>query len=377
MLKEQANFEFQDYAKKHEPNPEPESSVAPPSPPPIPNIKIIPVNAIHIPPFLPTRELISHERLAEIRDSIKKHGQRVPIKVRRYNGDYELIDGYLRLKCMEQLNRPAILAEIEEASDSQVIIESIITNKNRIEEDPITVAKKLDVLMNAYGYSQEKLAEETGISQPMISKMISLLRLPKNIQKEIAAGNIGLRHALTLFTVNNVDLQQQLAKEIVEKGLTTRQLEERIQELLPIPTAIELPEEAVAEEAVAEAKPPTAKPLPKPTFQPEPEPVEKWVKIAKPEQECENCHTITDELKPWHEHMLCPTCFQTAQTLESQPEAKQAFLEALEKGKTAKKEHPEPLLTGFDVTCPECHKKLLINHIQYPDGSCTHEVEIK
>jgi hypothetical protein len=36
---------------------------------------------------------------------------------------------------------------------------------------------------------------------------------------------------------------------------------------------------------------------------------------------------------------------------------------------------PEPLLTGFEVECPECHKKLLINHVQYPSGKVFHEVE--
>ena len=36
---------------------------------------------------------------------------------------------------------------------------------------------------------------------------------------------------------------------------------------------------------------------------------------------------------------------------------------------------PEPLLTGFEVECPECHKKILINHKEYPDGKIIHEVE--
>jgi ParB/RepB/Spo0J family partition protein len=36
---------------------------------------------------------------------------------------------------------------------------------------------------------------------------------------------------------------------------------------------------------------------------------------------------------------------------------------------------PEPLLTGFEVECPECHAKLLINHVHYPSGKVEHEVE--
>lgn len=38
-------------------------------------------------------------------------------------------------------------------------------------------------------------------------------------------------------------------------------------------------------------------------------------------------------------------------------------------------EGPTSLLTGFEVECPECHVKLLINHVDHPNGKVTHEVE--
>jgi ParB family chromosome partitioning protein len=244
-------------------------------PPEIPNIKFIPVDAIKIPPFLPTRKLISYERLSEIRESIKKHGQRYPIKVRRFNNDYELIDGYLRLQSVQQLSWKGILAEIKDATDQEVLVESLIVNKNRIEEDPITVAEKLDILINAFGYTQEKLAEEIGISQPQISKVLSLLKLPKDIQRQIALSEIGLRHALTLFTVNNVEMQTKLAKEIVEKELTVPQLEERIDELQPRPSP----------EPVSPPEPEVPSQLLEPTTQPrrfvQPEPSESKTQIVK------------------------------------------------------------------------------------------------
>jgi ParB family chromosome partitioning protein len=38
-------------------------------------------------------------------------------------------------------------------------------------------------------------------------------------------------------------------------------------------------------------------------------------------------------------------------------------------------EGPKSLLTGFEVECPECHVKLLINHVDHPNGKVSHEVE--
>jgi len=207
-------------------------------PPDIPNIKFIPVDAIEVPNFLPTRELIQHEKLAQIRDSIKKRGLKYAVRVRHVPPDtYELIDGYLRLKAVRELSWKGIPAEIVAASDQDVVIDSIITNKDRIEEDPITVAKKLDILLNVFAFTQEKLAEEVGLSQEYVSNATRLLKLPKEIQQYIASNKIGFRHGLTLLTVNNVGLQLQLAKEAVEEGSTISELKQRIDELQPKPIA--------------------------------------------------------------------------------------------------------------------------------------------
>lgn len=310
--------------------PEPASGVAPDSltydrsgPPNIPNLKFIPVDAIHIPPFLPTRELISHERLSEIRESIKKHGLKYPIKVRRFNSsDYELIDGYLRLKSVQQLGWKGILAEIKDASDQEVIVESIVTNKYRAEEDPITIAKKCDVLINAYGWTQEKLAEETGLSREYVANATRLLKLPKQIQREIASNKIGFRHALTLLTVNNVDLQLQLAKEVVEEGSTISELEHRIEELQPKPVA--------------------------------PSPLEP----SAPSQPSETSTEARRAVQPGRETEMAPAALAVPEEVEE-----------------PKVPEPEKIDTGFQWECPECHRKLQLIHIKYPDGRIKHAFE--
>ena len=336
------------FAKKPRPSdttstrskPEPQSGVAPDSltydkskSPEIPNIKFIPVDAVKIPDFLPTRTLISHEKLSEITNSIKKHGLKYPIKVRRANNDYELIDGYLRLKSVQQLGWKGILAEIKDATDQEVVVESLITNKHRIEEDPITLAKKLDMLLNIFGVTQEKLAEDVGISQPQISKFLSLLKLPRGIQNQIALGEIGLRHALTLFTVNNTEAQMKLAKEITEKGLTVAQLEERIDELQPKPVAPSPPEPSAPSRLS--------------------EPSTEARRAVQPETPLE--HGIDSQAAYKESGNEIP---ETKPVEVSEPK-------------------PEPLLTGFEVECPECHKKLLINHIDHPNGKISHEVELQ
>jgi ParB family chromosome partitioning protein len=211
----------------------------------------IPLIAISIPAFLPTRELVAHEKLALIRDSIKKHGLKCPIKVRPGPGPgtYELVDGYLRLTSAQQLSWKEIPAEIAERSDEQVIVESVITNKDRIEEDPITLAKKMDILVNAFGWTQQKIADELGMSQPWVADTIRFLRLPKEVQHYLALDNVSRYHALQLLTLENPELQTRLAKEIVQQGLSTRDLEKRISEVQPKPAPSILEKHEEHEEA--------------------------------------------------------------------------------------------------------------------------------
>jgi ParB family chromosome partitioning protein len=212
--------------------------------PNIRNISFIPVASISVPAFLPTREIVDSGRHSEIRDSIKKHGLEYPIKIRPGSEarTYELIDGFLRLQSVKELGWKEIPAEIKTTSDQELVIQSIITNKDRVEEDPITMAKKLDILVNAFGYTQEKLAQELGVSRPWISNTIRFLKLPKEIQHYLALNNVTYYHGLLLLTLEKPDLQVQLAREVVDKGLSTRQLEERIQEVQPKPgTPIKAP----------------------------------------------------------------------------------------------------------------------------------------
>jgi ParB family chromosome partitioning protein len=301
-------------------------------PPDIPNIKFIPVDAIEVPNFLPTRELIQHEKLAQIRDSIKKRGLKYAIRVRHVPPDaYELIDGYLRLKAVRELSWKEIPAEIVTASDQDVVIDSIITNKDRIEEDSITVAKKLDILLNVFGYTQEKLAEEIGLDRTKIAHTIRLLKLPKEVQHSVALHNVSFYHALLLLTLEDPQLQVQLATEVVDNGLSTRQLEERIRELQPKPIA-----------------PSTLEP-------PQLEPATQARRAMQPEGRASRALP-----EPSTRYPPIPSESTTSTPLKEEPT------------ETPK---PKPLLTGFEVECPECHVKLLINHVDHPNGKVSHEVE--
>jgi len=58
---------------------------------------------------------------------------------------------------------------------------------------------------------------------------------------------------------------------------------------------------------------------------------------------------------------------QIAYELHEPEEAKESTIVGQPK-EEPKAPEPEPLLTGFEWTCPECGKKFIINHVDYPGG---------
>jgi ParB family chromosome partitioning protein len=314
------------------------------------------LEAISIPTFLPTREAIIHERLQVIRDSIKKHGLKYPIKVRPgpEPGTYELVDGYLRLTSAQQLSWKEIPAEVSERTDEQVIIESVITNKDRLEEDPITLAKKLDILVNAFQWTQEKLAEELGIDRTSISNHIRLLQLPKEVQHCLALNNVSFYHALQLLTLESAELQTRLAKEIVQEGLSTRDLEQRISELQPKP-APSIPEKHEEPR--------------KPSAQDEQPHRDKWIICARCGEPIEGTPIDLGEGK-----LYDAECAEQV-SAESQPGAvKEEHVGPFEEHEKEERASETPEMkvregTSYDVadfTCPQCKQSFRIVHL--PSG---------
>jgi DNA-directed RNA polymerase subunit M/transcription elongation factor TFIIS len=97
---------------------------------------------------------------------------------------------------------------------------------------------------------------------------------------------------------------------------------------------------------------------------------------------CARCGIATNEPVHLEGKFYCAACAEkqvaekqasAAVVGESQEEPEQEPLE--HEAEERKPAQPEPVLTGFEVECPECHRKLLINHKRWPDGREEHEIE--
>jgi ParB family chromosome partitioning protein len=187
----------------------------------------LPVSAIRRNPRQP-RRAFDADALEELATSIAAVGVVQPVIVRKTEDAYELIAGERRWRAAQQAGYTVIPAIIRTASDVESLELALVENIVRQQLNPIDEAYALKVLLEDLGVTQETLAARVGRSRSAIANKIRLLDLPGSIQETLSAGTLTEGHARALLGLQERGEQVRLARRIVEKGLSVRQVEEEV-----------------------------------------------------------------------------------------------------------------------------------------------------
>ena len=171
------------------------------------------------------RRAFAEEELAELAASIGERGVIQPILVRAVAGAsdaYEIIAGERRWRAAQRAAQRDVPIVILEASDRESLELAIIENVQRTDLNPIEEAAGYVALMDEFDYSQDEVAKIVGKSRPHVTNMIRLTKLSEPVKAYVRAGKIMAGHARMLVGQPNAE---QLAEEIVARGLNVRQVE--------------------------------------------------------------------------------------------------------------------------------------------------------
>ncbi len=180
-------------------------------------------------PYQP-RKVFDQQSLEELANSIKEHGVFQPIIVKKTIKGYEIIAGERRVKASEMAGLEEIPAIIRDFNDTQMMEIALLENLQREDLSAIEEANAYKKLLETLSLTQEELAKRLGKSRSHITNMIGLLSLPADIQEEVNKKTISMGHARVLSKLEDVNKQEELAKKIVEDGMSVRKLEEISQE---------------------------------------------------------------------------------------------------------------------------------------------------
>ena len=190
----------------------------------------IPVDLIEPNPFQP-RMNFGEEALLELADSIRTFGLIQPITVRKKGNKYQIISGERRYRACIKAGMDMIPAYIRDANDQGMLEMAIVENIQRENLDPIEVAMSYQRLMEECRLTQEQMADRVGKKRASVANQLRLLKLPAKVQHDLKVGLVSVGHAKVLLGVEDPKVQEMLCDLIVRRGLSVRQLEEKVRAL--------------------------------------------------------------------------------------------------------------------------------------------------
>ncbi len=165
------------------------------------------------------------DELNELAESIKIHGVLQPILLKKVENQYEIIAGERRYRASVIAKKETIPAIIVDFSNQQALEVSMIENLQRKDLNPIEKAEGFAFLIEKLNLSQDELAKRLGMNRTVVTNFLRINTLSEAIKQQIREGKISAGHAKVL--VNKSDASD-IAKEIVEKKLSVRQVEEKL-----------------------------------------------------------------------------------------------------------------------------------------------------
>ena len=190
----------------------------------------IPIDKIEPNPNQPRKEF-DQTALEELAQSIKESGVIVPITVKKEENKYILIAGERRYRASKIAGLKEIPAYIKIATKQEVMEMALVENIQREDLNAIEIALSLKALIEECNITQEKMSERIGKSRSTITNHLRLLKLPAEVQLALRNNKISMGHARSLIGLEDEQAQINLVKDIIEKDLSVRQVEQIVNRL--------------------------------------------------------------------------------------------------------------------------------------------------
>lgn len=171
------------------------------------------------------RTNFDEEALAELADSIAKHGLIQPIVVRpTSSGTYQIVAGERRWRACRMAELTEVPVIIKELDDQKYFEIALIENLQREDLNAVEEAKGYRTLIDSYGLTQEQVADSVGKSRSAVTNALRLLKLDNAALDALKNGEITAGHARAILAADNDELAANMLKA-AKDGASVRELE--------------------------------------------------------------------------------------------------------------------------------------------------------
>lgn len=183
---------------------------------------------------LPANQLRSQLDLEELSMSISQNGLLQPIIVRTLDSipSYEIVAGSRRYLACKKVGRRKVTCQITNLNDKEAFEVSIIENVQRMTLTALDEANAFKVYVCDYGWGGvSELATKLGKSVSYVTKKILLLNLPNEVKDSISKSTLRQSTAQELFNLETEEDKINVARLIVSKHLSTKNVRKMVKEI--------------------------------------------------------------------------------------------------------------------------------------------------
>ena len=178
------------------------------------------------------RKYFDEAALAELAESIRRHGILQPLTVRKLSsGYYQIIAGERRWRAARLAGLREVPVVVIEADDRKAAELAMIENLQREDLNPMEEAAGFRSLIDNYHMTQEEAAARVGKSRSAVTNALRLLNLAPSAAELVESGRLSAGHARALLPLSPA-LQVKAAEAVVSGGLSVRQTEALVKRLM-------------------------------------------------------------------------------------------------------------------------------------------------
>lgn len=182
------------------------------------------VNSIKPNPEQPRRNFDPDE-LGQLTESVREHGVLQPILVMAESSGYVLIAGERRLRASKLAGLKTIPAIVRTANDQDRLALALVENIQRSDLNALDEARGYRRLMDEFGLTQERVAQQVGRSRPTIANSLRILDVAPEVQQAVSDGTISGGHARSIASVDSHAQQRVVLAAVVTRSLSVRATE--------------------------------------------------------------------------------------------------------------------------------------------------------
>lgn len=133
---------------------------------------------------------------------------------------YEIIAGERRIMACRHLKYDRIQVVVRDRPTLEELAElALIENVQRVDLNPVEVARSIKTLIDDFSLSQEEVAVKIGKKRSTVANYLRILQLPPDMQHAMSEGKISLAHAKVLLSCAP-KLRLKLFQKMLSENLT-------------------------------------------------------------------------------------------------------------------------------------------------------------